>query len=303
MTPALDLPDASDARPGCALCGDDRYDPLFRKKGYALVACRSCRLAYIANPPSSDAIAALYVSDDDYHGALRDPANPEARRMRAIARQHLRFLKRAVAAPHGLKLLDIGCSTGLFLDEARTAGFDVHGTELSPQSGEFARDHFGLPVHVGDWRDAGYPDNSFDVVTLFDVIEHLADPQAELMAIRRLLKPGGILLQSTPDIDGLFPRLSFLLANRLDYWPHPEPPYHLFQFSRRTLSLLTEKAGYTMFRADQTRISLDYSFGKPAAWKISPKSLAYATLFAPTAIIGPWVGMGDWLYLASRPAA
>lgn len=293
--------DTAAARPfGCHLCGGTERRLLFRKDGYDLVACGDCGLAYLANPPSDAEVAALYTDDAAYHARLLDPAHPEFARMRAIARQHLRFLRRSISEPSGLRLLDIGCSTGLFLDEARGAGFDVHGAELSATTASFARDHFGLPVHAGDWRDAGHADGSLDVITLFDVVEHLPDPTAELAAMRRLLKPGGLLLQSTPNIDGLFPRLSWPLARRLDYWPHPEPPYHLYQFSARTLVALTERAGYVISRVDQARIGLDYTFGTPADWKRSPKMIAYAALFAPTAIIGPWIGMGDWLYLASR---
>lgn len=291
------------AAPRCNLCGGEDRRPLFRKAGYDLARCGDCGLVYVANPPEAAAIAALYTATESYHAGLLDPAHDDFRRMRRIARQHLRMLRRSVPAPAGVRLLDVGCSTGLFLNEARQAGFAVHGAELSGATARFARDHFGLDVHAGDWRDAGYADESFDVITLFDVIEHLADPLAELVALRRLLKPGGLLLQSTPDIDGLFPRLSYLAANRLDYWPHPEPPHHLYQFSRRTLAALTEKAGYATVRADQTRIALGYSFGGPASWRSSPKMLAYAMLFAPSAIVGPWIGRGDWLYLASRRRA
>ncbi|MEI9928647.1 MAG: class I SAM-dependent methyltransferase [Sphingomonas sp.] len=294
--------DTSGARAlACHLCGESDYRPLFSARSYDLVACRNCGLAFLANPPSEAEIAALYT-DADYHRVLLDPADPGFSRMRATARQHLRFLRRRIPDTAGSTLLDIGCSSGLFLDEARRAGFEVHGAELSPATAAFARDHFGLSVHAGDWRDAGHADASFDVITLFDVIEHLPDPLGELVAIRRLLKPGGLLLQSTPNIDGLFPRLSYLLARRLDYWPHPEPPYHLYQFSRRTLGALTEKAGYVDVCADQTRIGLDYTFGTPAHWKRSPKMLPYAALFAPSAIVGPWIGMGDWLYLSARRA-
>jgi SAM-dependent methyltransferase len=284
----------------CNLCGGVEHRHLFRKRGFELVRCEGCGLAFIANPPRADEVAGLYSAAADYHGALLDPADPGFAAMRRIARQHVTMLRRSVRAPRGLRLLDVGCSSGLFLDEVRAEGFEVSGAELSADTAAFARSHFGLDVHPGDWRDAGHADGSFDVITLFDVIEHLPDPLGELRALRRLLKPGGLLLQSTPNIDGLFPRLSYRLAKRLDYWPHPEPPYHLYQFSDRTLAEITERAGYEAGRVDQTHIQLGYSFGTPASWRASPKLLAYAALFAPVAAVAPWFGMGDWLYLAAR---
>lgn len=284
----------------CNLCGGHDHVHLFTKKGYKLVRCTGCDLAFIANPPDAESIAALYTAKADYHDALLDPASKAFARMRGIAQQHVAMLCRSTRGAKGLTVLDIGCSTGLFLDEARKAGFVVQGAEISPESSAFARDHFGLPVFTGDWRDAGYADGSFDIVTLFDVIEHLADPQAELDAICRLLKPGGLLLQSTPDIDGLFPRLSYLVAKSVDYWPHPEPPWHLFQFSAATLGAMTENAGFCVTRADRTMIGLDYTFGTAASWKASPKLFPYALAFAPVALAGKWLGRGDWLYLAAR---
>ena len=296
----LELPIVAEPLLACNLCGGVEHRHLFRKRGFDLVCCAGCGLAFVANPPGADHVAGLYSAAADYHRTLLDPADPGFAAMRRIARQHAKLLRRSVREPQGLRLLDIGCSSGLFLDEARAAGFEVRGAELSAETAAFARSHFGLEVHPGDWRGCGFAEASFDVITLFDVIEHLPDPSAELCAIRRLLKPGGLLLQSTPNIDGLFPRLSYALANLLDYWPHPEPPYHLFQFSDRTLAELTEGAGYEVVRMDQTRIQLGYSFGGPASWRVSPKLLAYAALFAPVAAIAPWLGMGDWLYLAAR---
>lgn len=296
---AIDIP-AAEAATVCNLCGGRDHRRLFRKFGYDLVKCSHCALVFVENPPPTDEVAALYSAGADYHGELLDPGDPAFTRMAGIARQHMRMLKRSMAKAKGLRLLDIGCSSGLFLNEAREAGFEVQGAELSPDTAAFAGEHFRLDVHVGDWRGAGFAEGSFDVVTLFDVIEHMPDPRAELRAIRRLLKPGGVLLQSTPNIDGLFPRLSYRLAGLLDYWPHPEPPHHLYQFSERTLAELTERAGYEVTRLDQTRIAFGYNFGSPASWKASPKLLAYALLFAPSALVGPWLGMGDWLYLAAR---
>jgi SAM-dependent methyltransferase len=286
--------------PPCNLCGGYVHRLLFRKAGFDLVECGDCGLAFVANPPSDDDVAGFYDGAGEYHSELLDPAHPGFARMRGVARQHLKVLRKSVPSTQRRKLLDIGCSNGLFLAEARAAGFTVRGVELSPVTAGFAREHFALDVSPGSWRDASIPEGSLDVVTLFDVIEHMPDPLNELRGIRKLLKPGGLLLQSTPNIDGLFPKVSQPFADLLDYWPHPEPPHHLYQFSVRTLSELTAKAGFEPGRVDQTRIGLDYSFGTPKHWQVSKKLVPYALAFAPFAIVGPWIGRGDWFYLAAR---
>ena len=285
----------------CNLCGSHSSEHLFSKKGYHLVRCNDCDLAYIANPPDEAGIKAIYTTEATYHDELLDSASDDHARHRRTAQQHIAMLQYFRPTLEGLKIFDIGCSSGIFLDAARDMGMRCHGAELSPETSAFARQHYNLDVHHGDWRDAGFDAASFDVVTLFDVIEHLPDPLAELTAIRRLLKPGGLLLQSTPDIDGLFPRASYKLARKLDYWPHPEPPHHLFQFSQATLSAMVRKAGYSVEGARHTAIDMSYNFGTPESWRISPKMLAYAAVFAPIALLGKVLGKGDWLYLGATP--
>lgn len=297
---AIDL--ASNGLISCNLCGSDRRELLFTKRGYDLVRCEGCNLAYIANPPDEEGIKAIYTASSAYHDRLLDRSSKEFAMQSAIADQHIAMLRHFRGDLTGLKILDIGCSSGIFLNAARRAGMEPLGAELSPETSAFARDEFGLSVHHGNWREAGYTKASFDVITLFDVIEHLADPAGELNALHRLLKPGGILLQSTPDIDGLFPRVSYALAKALDYWPHPEPPHHLFQFSEATLSSMVEKAGFDIIGARHTAIDLAYSFGTLKSWKASPKMLAYAAAFAPIALAGKWLGKGDWLYLGATRA-
>ncbi|MDE1466705.1 class I SAM-dependent methyltransferase [Aurantiacibacter sp. D1-12] len=283
----------------CNLCGASEHEHLFTKKGYHLVRCNSCDLAYIANPPDAEGIKAIYTTSSNYHEQLLDSGSEEYQRQRRAAHQHMQMLRHFRPDTSGQLLLDIGCSSGIFLGEARSTGMVCMGAELSPETADFARRHFSLPVHQGDWRDADFADESFDVITLFDVIEHLLDPQQELKDLLRLLKPGGLLLLSTPDIDGLFPRASYPLAKKLDYWPHPEPPHHLFQFSQKTLSAMVGNAGFNVEGAKHTSIDLSYNFGTPESWKQSPKMLAYAALFAPIAVLGQAIGKGDWLYLAA----
>ena len=287
------------ADPGCNQCGAREHKSIFSKSGYDLVGCTSCGLAYIANPPSAEELARIYSLDANYHRDLLDPSSAAFAAMQALAQRHLATVVRATAPG---RLLDIGCSTGLFLDAARHVGYQTQGIEFSTASADFARDHFALDVVQGDVASAKLAPASFDVVTMFDVIEHVPDPLADLRAIHALLAPGGTLIISTPNIDGLFPKLSYGLAARLGYWPHPDPPHHLFQFSVKSMAAMLEKAGFVAGRVEHTHIDLAYSFGSWRTLARSPKMLAYALLFAPSALLGPWLGAGDWFYMVARKA-
>jgi SAM-dependent methyltransferase len=284
----------------CNLCGGVEHLPVSSRLACDLVRCAGCGLVFVGNLPCPGEGREGCGAGAGSPGERPDPGDPAYRKMRKLARRHLKMLRRSVGDAWGLRLLEIGCANGLFLVEALQAGFEVHGTEPSPDNAAFARSQFGLEVHAGDWRDAGHADGSFDVVTLFGAIAYLPDPLGELAAIRRLLRPGGLLLQSTANIDGLFARLSSALARQHDHRPQPEPPHHLYRFSDRTLAELTERAGYEVTRVDQARIRLGHAFGTPASRKVSPQMRAYAALFAPVALAGPWLGMGDWLYLGAR---
>lgn len=217
--------------------------------------------------------------------------------MQGVAAEHLAFTRRW--ASQG-RLIDIGCSTGLFVDQARQAGFDVMGAEFSAASAQFARRHFGIEVADGDIHAVDALPQSFDVLTMFDVIEHVRDPARDIAAAHRLLRPGGLFIASTPNIDGLFPRASKPFARMLDHWPHPEPPWHLYQFSVATLSAMLEKHGFAPLGTQHTCIDLRYTFGGLRDLARSPKRLAYALAFAPIAWAGPRLGMGDWFYIAAR---
>lgn len=281
----------------CNHCGSTDAHLVAQVDGYTLVRCASCDLAFIADPPAPASLAAMYQASNDYHASLHDPASRDYARMADVARQHLAFVRRW--ASRG-RLLDVGCSTGLFLNEARQAGFDPYGVEFSASSAQFARDHFDVQVTDGDIHAVASEPESYDIVTMFDVIEHVRDPAGDIAAAYRLLRPGGTFILSTPNIDGLFPRASEPLARPLGYWPHVEPPWHLYQFSVRTLSAMLERRGFATLGTRHTAIDLGYTFGSARDLQRSPKRLAYALAFAPLAWAGPKIGMGDWFYLAAQ---
>jgi 2-polyprenyl-3-methyl-5-hydroxy-6-metoxy-1,4-benzoquinol methylase len=278
------------ARAGCNACGSMQHEAFFEKEGWQLLRCARCQLVFVGNPPTDEQREALYSFASGYHEELgKDAASiafhrREAERNLAVLTRH--------RAPGG-RLLDIGCSSGLFLDLARKVGWQVRGLEYSPDSAQMARDQFKLDVVTGELRPDTFAPGSFDVVTLWDVIEHVPDPKSVLQRVKPLLAPGGLLVLKTPNVDGLYPQLSLRLAQGLGFWGHPEPPGHLFQFSVATLTQMVRGMDYTVKAVHQQRIPISYSFGSPRGWFRSAKWLGYCLTFAPLATVGPWIGRGD----------
>jgi len=223
------------------------------KRGYDVVRCTACRLVFVWPQPTREELEALY-SSGTYHAAL-----DETERRRYFARR-LRQVEGLV--PQRGRLLDVGCSKGLFLEVARAEGWDAVGIELNRNAVEEARAR-GLDVHQGEVADQPFEAASFDVITLFDLIEHARDPRATLAACHRLLRPEGILVVTTPDIGGLVPRVTYwLFARTLGAWEHPTPPGHLFQFSRKTLIQMLANSGFTVAARRSEHIPIAYSVGK-----------------------------------------
>lgn len=282
----------------CIICGHNDHEHVFTKEGFDLVRCCSCHLVFVLKQPDMVELEKMYSIESGYHDKYaygEADLTWETER----AHRHLGDIRRHKASG---RLLDVGCSAGFFLKEARAAGWDVCGVELSEGTAAIARQRFGLDVRTGVLTDDLFAPGSFDVVTLWDVIEHLKDPISILTTAKRLLKRDGVLLIETPNIDGLFPRWSYKVASLLDYWPHPEPPGHLFQFSKKTIKRLLEMAGFQTVEIHDARIPLFYSFGSPSTLARSPKRLAYALAFAPLARIGPMLGQGDALVAAAIKA-
>src|SRR5207245_2286489 len=134
----------------------------------------------------------------------------------------LSVIERA-ATGSGCVLLDVGCAHGFFLRAAQARGWLPHGVDMSAEAVEYARRDLGLAVTRGNIDDCRLPPLSVDVVTLIGTIEHLTDPMRTLRSAARLLRSGGLLAITTPDIEG-----------RLGYFSW-KPPEHLFYFSARTL--------------------------------------------------------------------
>ena len=266
----------------CNLCGADDTLPVTEIDGFHIVRCRHCGLVYV-NPrypemPLQEIYTEQYYDHDGikngleffgYDDYLSDEENIKitfAKRLRMIER----FVSRSevlsaakgevlsaargdvlsaargdvLSAAKG-RLLDVGCATGFFLDLARSHGWDVVGSEVSTFSAHYARERFGLDVRLGTLRTLQFEAGVFDVVTMWDVIEHVADPLADLQEVHRILRPEGLLSLITPDVGSWVARL---LGSRWEEFRRVRE--HVYFFSRRTMSEMLRKADFKVLRIE-----------------------------------------------------
>jgi 2-polyprenyl-3-methyl-5-hydroxy-6-metoxy-1,4-benzoquinol methylase len=250
----------------CAVCELDDARHLLTKNALRIVQCRRCGLVYVNPRPAFDALTELYAEEDYCQGQVNAAA--DAKRTQQ-ATQRLRLIeryvgkgRRAVPSQRG-RLLDVGCSTGIFLRAARDAGWQVSGIDVSAAAVEYGRSAHGLDMHAQTLEECDFPPQSFDAITMFDSIEHMPHPVAALRAAHWLLKDDGLLVITTPSVDGLFPRLTYrLFAQTIGAWEHPTPPGHIYQFSRQTMRAALEKSGFTSVYCRTEAIPAPYTVGK-----------------------------------------
>ncbi len=249
----------------CPLCNGNSYKVVSLTESLegSLVRCLTCGLIRLHPMPAPDKTAALYECSDYMPNRLQ----AQSRYMRWENQRDDRFA-RIVNSPPGpeARLLDVGCATGTFLNRVRAKGWQVEGVEAGEHLAWFARERYGLNVHTGQIEDVldCFEFESFDVITLWDVIEHLRQPIEVLNGLYRILKPGGNLYLATPNADGWVAQFHLhTLACWWGIWPHPEPPYHLYQFSRKSLVRALRKVGFVSIELMHDEIPLWYTVGFP----------------------------------------
>ncbi len=228
----------------CIACGGSGPFPeIYERGGSRLVRCPDCRLVFQEPQPNKTVLDGSYYHDPAFTDALFGP-------LRAFtlerASQKLALLRRVGAVRSGMRVLDVGCSSGAWLTVAQEAGMVATGVEIGAATADRARQR-GLDVRTGTLEQAldGLRAERFDLITFWDVLEHLRDPARELDLASRLLAPDGVVAATFPNIEGWYPRLTYsMLARTTGRWEYPELPVHLYDFSPATASRLLERAGY-----------------------------------------------------------
>ena len=224
----------------CNLCGGTDFAVLETAgDGIRVVRCARCRLIFLDPLPNFDRTA-------HYNANYYRPWIEEQRCKRmALWAKRAELLERF--APIG-QLLDVGCGDGSFLLAARERGWRVVGTEVSQWAVHTLRDTPGLTILQGDLLQIDHLERSFDVVTMWHVLEHMHRPLQTLVSARKLLTDKGILFVAVPNAGFTLLRIAYPVARlrRLRYYTPGERELHLHHFTPDTLRAMLEKAEFRL---------------------------------------------------------
>ncbi|MBI2099160.1 class I SAM-dependent methyltransferase [Candidatus Uhrbacteria bacterium] len=238
----------------CRICASPLFDHLFVKNGFDFVRCGNCTFVYVNPQLKEKAILKYYNEDVPSHETFMKVVLSSEQQRTDIELYKTYYDKLKTKIPAGGKVLDIGCSIGLFLKAGKDLGYDTVGLELNEKTASYAEEMYGVKVERKLLEDCKFPDNSFDAVSMFGVIEHLPQPLAVMKEIVRILKPGGIFLGRCPNVESLAYMIlhgtarTFTGRNHLNY------------FSGRTLERLFKTAGFNRCEIDTVYSGKDSIF-------------------------------------------
>lgn len=231
----------------CNLCGSDDTRTIKESTGEGrIVRCRRCSLTYVSPRIAWDPVQ--QYESDEYHEkgelATGRPGYTSYSSDRPVLSPYFGRIAAEIAKQKpGGRVLEIGAASGFFMEQARNHGLHPWGIEPSHACQRIIRDELGLPVLAGSLEEAAIEPGTFDVVALFQTIEHFDDPLAGLQKMARALKPGGLIVITTPNQAGWFAKV----ARRR--WYEYKPKEHLYYFTPRTLARMLEAAGFEHIEA------------------------------------------------------
>jgi len=210
----------------CILCEKTTYNNFYDLNPYSLIKCSSCgliRVSPMPNPQEKKKNSQSIYSSIEY----RERYFKDKRFFTRWFKAKFKIIERL--KPEKGKILDVGCSYGFFLEVAKRRGWDIYGIEIDPITGGYTKDKFGDKIFIGELENSHFEMHYFDVITLWDVIEHVVNPVDFLKTVKNYLKPSGIICIQTPNIE------SYISKLKNKNWDWLTPGDHLYFFSPRTL--------------------------------------------------------------------
>jgi 2-polyprenyl-3-methyl-5-hydroxy-6-metoxy-1,4-benzoquinol methylase len=234
------------------LCNKKTANFFTKKNSYNFYKCNNCGLIFIFPVPENH----LKIYSLDYFGGAQKgfgyvDYEIDKKAMSSTLNSYLDKIEKFI--PDKDKLLDVGTATGFFMELAKQRGWEVQGVEISEYAVQKAREK-GLNVTTGTLESSDFKEGSFNLITFWDVVEHLSNPKSTLSSAYRILKKDGVIAINTPDSESFVARI----LNK--GWHLIVPPEHLFLFNQKNLSKLLKEIGFEILFVDKIgkRFTLQY---------------------------------------------
>ncbi len=239
----------------CDFCGSTIYQTRYRLDNIAVVECEGCGLVFVTSREGNHNIVLQDIYSSDYFLERDEYFSPDAseKQNRAKQQELLQDFQIGLDLIKGFKksgrLLDVGCATGTFLKLAQSQGWEVCGTDISEFAVSRIKELYNIEAYAGNLSEIHFPEEAFDVITMWDVVEHFISPSAQLKETHRILKDDGILLLNTPNEGALIRKLSqYLYQFSRGIIDYPAKKlhhiFHLYYFSEKTLQQMLEASGF-----------------------------------------------------------
>ncbi|MEM7200319.1 MAG: class I SAM-dependent methyltransferase [Planctomycetota bacterium] len=291
----------------CQVCQGTQHTQLFEEPPFSVQRCTDCGLVFVSpRMTEEDLHAEVYSesywrSDRPREQGYADYAQDEELYLKTFRR---RFGLVNEHCPQPGRVLDVGCAAGFFLRTAKERGWDTYGVEPSAAIATNAQQHLGEDrVFVGVLGDAppdrGFEPGSFDLVTMWDVVEHVPDPQQLLRQARQMLKPNGTLILETQNVSS---RFANLLGRKWHHYKHRE---HLYHFNPDTVQRLLQQGGFDVLKNTASYGGKYVSFGFIAE-RAARLNGVLSFLLRPLALFrnaNVYLNFRDEMVVVARPSA
>ncbi len=246
----------------CIACDNSKHIFFSRKNSFTLYKCVECsKIVINPIPKSFDNVynQEYFSGAKNGFGYVNYDKDKEA--MKNVFHKYLDKIEQYIINNKNKKILDIGAATGFFMKIAISKGFKIKGIEYSKDAAESGKKN-GLNISVGTIEDYDSKKEKFDVVTMFDVIEHIPNPKFSIKAVSNLLVKNGLLLINTPDSGSFFAKL---MGSK---WHLIVPPEHIHYFNKKSLITLLESNGFEIVEYTKIgkKFTLEYVSSMLARW-------------------------------------
>lgn len=222
----------------CLICNSTELQDLEEYDKQYLCKCQSCSFVFSKRIPTSEELTKHYegYGRNDYLSPIT------IRRYHELLDEFEKYRKTN-------RIIDVGCGIGYFLEVAKERGWEVYGTEYTDKAIEICENK-GINMKQGVLDSTNYPVEFFDIITSFEVLEHINNPVEELASFNKILRTGGLVYFTTPNFNSL---LRYRLKEYYDVITYPE---HLSYYTKKTITNLFKKSGFKPLKVLTTGISI-----------------------------------------------